>query len=110
MIFDDKVYTYGKWIVQVFMPAIMTFYAALAGLGVAPYGELVIGVMAAVTTLIGSLLQISNSNYQGDGTLKLTTDDDSDDDYILELDSEVADLANKKSIVVTIDSSTSTNA
>ena len=60
----NDTYDFLKWIVVLVLPALGTFYFALAGIWGFPYGEQVIGTIAAVTTCLGAILQISNSEYK----------------------------------------------
>lgn len=64
MIMNDKTYDKLKWIAQLFLPAVGTLYAALAGIWGFPYGEQVVGTILAIDTFLGALLGISNSNYK----------------------------------------------
>lgn len=63
MIFSDKVYTALKWITMIALPALATLYFALAGIWDFPYGEEVVGTIAAITTCLGALIGISSFNY-----------------------------------------------
>ena len=64
MIMNDKTYDILKWIAQLFLPAVGTLYAALAGIWGFPYGEQVVGTILAVDTFLGAILGISNANYK----------------------------------------------
>ena len=64
MIKNDKVYDVLKWIAQLFLPALGTFYAALAGIWGFPYGEQIMSTILAVDTFLGAILGISNANYK----------------------------------------------
>ena len=59
----DKVYDLLKWIVQIVLPAIGTLYFALAQLWGFPYGEEIVGTIAAITAFLGVCLGISTYNY-----------------------------------------------
>lgn len=61
---SNKLYDVLKWITMVALPAISTLYFALAGIWGFPYGEQVVGTIAAVTTCLGVLLGISNAQYK----------------------------------------------
>ena len=61
---SNKAYDVLKWIAMVALPALGTFYFALAGIWGFPYGEQVVGTIVATETLLGTLLQISNSKYK----------------------------------------------
>ena len=63
MKFPDRVYDALKWICMIVLPALGTFYFAVAGIWNLPYAEQIVGTIAAVTTLIGALIGISTANY-----------------------------------------------
>lgn len=50
-------------IVQIIVPAVGTFYFALAGIWGLPYGERITATCAACTALLGALLKISSVRY-----------------------------------------------
>lgn len=64
MILNNKVYDVLKFIAQIALPAIATFYVTVAGIWGLPYGEQVSGTIMAVDTLLGALLMLSNSVYK----------------------------------------------
>jgi hypothetical protein len=61
---NNNVYDVLKWIALILLPALGTFYFALAGIWNFPYAEQVVGTITAVDTLLGALLGISNANYK----------------------------------------------
>ena len=71
MYFNNKVYDVLKWVVQLLLPALATFYFAIASIWGLPYAEQVIGTITAVATMLGIVLGISKANYKGDGTLTI---------------------------------------
>lgn len=60
----NKVYDVLKWIAMVVLPAIGTLYFALAGIWGFPYGEQIVGTLVAIETFLGTLLQISSTQYK----------------------------------------------
>lgn len=60
----NKTYDILKWIALILLPALATFYAAIAAVWGLPYTEQVVGTITAVDTLLGTLLQISSDNYK----------------------------------------------
>ena len=60
---DDRIYQVLKYICQIGLPALGTFYFTLAQILNLPNAEQVVGVIAAITTLLGTLLGISTYNY-----------------------------------------------
>jgi len=60
---SSKVYDVLKYIAQIALPALGAFYFALSQIWGLPYGEQIVGTIAAVDTLLGVLLGISTYNY-----------------------------------------------
>ena len=60
---DDKVYKVLKYIAQIALPALGAFYFALSQIWGLPYGEQIVGTIAALDTFLGVLLGISTYNY-----------------------------------------------
>jgi len=60
---SSKVYDILKYIAQIALPALGAFYFALSQIWGLPYGEQIVGTIAAVDTLLGVLLGISTYNY-----------------------------------------------
>ena len=63
MSMDNKTYDKLKFLAQVVLPAAGTLYAALAGIWGLPYGEQIVGTIAAVDTFLGVVLGISTHKY-----------------------------------------------
>ena len=61
---SNKVYDVLKYIAQIALPALGTLYFALSGIWGLPYGEQVVGTIAAVDTFLGTLLKISSAQYK----------------------------------------------
>lgn len=60
---SNKIYDVLKFIAQIVLPALATFYVTIAGLWSLPYPEEISGTIMAVDTLLGAMLMISSSNY-----------------------------------------------
>lgn len=60
---SNELYDKLKFIVQLVLPACGTLYFALAGIWGFPYGEQIVGTIAAVTTFLGVVLKISSVQY-----------------------------------------------
>ena len=69
----NKVYDVLKFIAQIVLPALGTLYFALAGIWNFPYGEQVVGSIAAIDAFLGALLGISSSKYYKSGKDTLGT-------------------------------------
>lgn len=66
MVFNNKVYDALKFIAQIFLPGLGTFYAAIAaiyGFDGAFESEHVVGVIIALDTFLGLLLGLSSKSY-----------------------------------------------
>lgn len=61
---SNKVYDVLKWVALILLPAMATFYAAIAAVWGLPYTEQVVGTITAVDTLLGTLLKISSDNFK----------------------------------------------
>lgn len=59
----DNVYNVLKWITLILLPALATLYFALSGIWGFPYGEQIVGTLAAIETFLGTLLGISTIQY-----------------------------------------------
>ena len=64
MLMENKVYDVLKFLALVVLPALATFYAAIAAVWGLPYTEQGVGTITAVDTLLGTLLKISSDNYK----------------------------------------------
>ena len=60
----NKTYDRLKWIAQIVLPAIATFYVTVASLWNLPFPEEISGTIMAVDTLLGAILMISSANYK----------------------------------------------
>lgn len=61
----DKVYNILKWVALICIPAIVVFLSVVLGvLDINPKTvNIIVTIISAVGTLIGSLIGVSNSNY-----------------------------------------------
>lgn len=60
---SNKLYDILKYIAIIVLPALGTFYFALASIWNFPYGEQVVGTITALDTFLGALLKISTDAY-----------------------------------------------
>ena len=63
---SDTVYDALKFIAQILLPSVGTFYFALAQIWNLPLAEQIVGTITAVDALLGALLGISTMQYQKD--------------------------------------------
>lgn len=61
---DNRAYDVLKWFSMVVLPAAGALYFALAEIWKFPYGEEVIGTIAAVDTFLGIILGVSSAGYR----------------------------------------------
>lgn len=109
MIQNNKVYDVLKYIAQIVLPALGTLYFALAQIWGLPFGEEVVGTLAALDAFLGVLLGISSSKYKKsgskyDGAIDIFEDEETkrfslnlgSDPYRLEEKDEVLFRVNKR--------------
>lgn len=80
--FSNKTYDTLCWIQRILLPALGTLYFALSGIWGFPYGEQIVGTIAAVCTFLGVILGISDYNYNKPYQLPLDTYLDSEDEEV----------------------------
>lgn len=64
---SNKLYDILKWITLICIPALATFYVALAPIWGWPFADEVAKTATAVCTLLGALLGISSAQYYKGG-------------------------------------------
>jgi hypothetical protein len=64
MILPNKVYDICKFMAQIALPALATFYFALSQIWALPLPEQVVGTIVAVNVFLGALLGLSNIQYK----------------------------------------------
>lgn len=83
MIFDNKLYDVLKWIQRVVLPGIATMYMALSNewIGVfdLPYPKQICGTITVITFFLGSILGLSQVNY--DHAMKLGLPDNDEEEF-----------------------------
>lgn len=60
---SNSSYDVLKFIAQIVLPALATFYVTLSSLWGLPYAEQISGTIMAVDTLMGAVLMISSNKY-----------------------------------------------
>lgn len=74
LMFTDAFYAFSKKLVQVYIPALSTFYFALSPIWNLPAAGQVSGTLAALATLIGVSLGISSKSYDNSGKALIDLD------------------------------------
>jgi hypothetical protein len=64
---SNRIYDILKWITLICIPALATFYVALAPIWGWPFADEVAKTATAVCTLLGALLGISSAQYYKGG-------------------------------------------
>ena len=99
MTLSDKTYNRLKWIAQYLLPALAALWLGLAKVWNLPLGSEIGATISLIDVFLGAVLGISSKNYQGDGNLVINTEDPEKDIYSLELNGDIADLSEKKSVI-----------
>lgn len=60
---SNKMYDILKFIAQIVLPAIATFYVTIASIWGFPFGDEISRTVMAIDTLLGAVLMISTSKY-----------------------------------------------
>ena len=99
-----------KRFTQIGFPAAGTLYFTIAQIWGLPYGEQVVGTLAAITLFCGIALGVSKKQYDSSGagtsgTILIDTSDPEKDVYRLELIDPVESLRDKNSVTFTVDAS-----
>ena len=102
----NKTYDILKFIAQIVLPALGTLYFALAGNWGFPYGEQVVGTIAAIDAFLGAILGISSMNYYNEGrdtvgTVTVNPEAETADFNFNDISTE--DLANLKQVKVNVE-------
>ena len=63
MIIPNKVYNVLKWVLIIFIPALITFLTTIFALYHIPHIEIVVGTISAVATFLGALIGVSTKAY-----------------------------------------------
>lgn len=63
---SNRTYDVLRDIAQLILPALGTLYFALAGIWGFPYGEQIVGTIAAIDAFLGAVLKISSIQYYKD--------------------------------------------
>lgn len=106
LVLNNNIYDILKKAVMFWLPGLATFYFALAQIWGLPYGEEVVGTIAAFATFLGIVLGISNIGYSPsidyDGNLRVDESDPTRDTYSLEMDVPLEDIAKKDTLTLKV--------
>lgn len=68
---NDKLYDILKQLAQLWLPALATLYAALAGIWGFPYGDQIVGTIVAINTFIGAGLGLSSNAFKKENVIEV---------------------------------------
>lgn len=102
MLLSNKFYDVLKMLVTLVLPALGTLYFTLSQIWGLPYGEEVVGTVAAVTVALGAMLKISSHQYDQTGDGELQVDTKSDNPFMLVFDRPLNELANQKQVILKV--------
>ena len=100
--FSNKTYDILKLIAQIILPGLGTLYFALSQIWGLPYGEEIVGTIAAIDTFLGGLLGYSSKKYEGDGVMIVDDSNPEKTVYRMELNSDIELLADKDSVIFSV--------
>ena len=83
---SNKVYDILKFIAQIALPALATFYLAIAAIWGLPYGEQIAGTIMAIDTLLGTILGVSTKKYNARKFLEDKLDEDIPEELLEEVE------------------------
>ena len=83
---SNKVYDILKFIAQIVLPALATFYLAIAAIWGLPYGEQIAGTIMAIDTLLGTILGVSTKKYNAKKLLEDKLDEDIPEELLEEVE------------------------
>lgn len=61
---DNKIFDIIRFIGEVVLPALGALYFGVARIWGLPYGEMVVGTIACVTTAVGAIVGFSRKKYE----------------------------------------------
>lgn len=101
---SDKTYNRLNNTVKLILPALGTLYFTFANVWGLPYGEQVVGSIAALTVFLGVLLTLIKKVWSqtADGSIVVDQSDPTKDVYSLEMGIPLEDIAGKKQITLNV--------
>lgn len=104
---SDVAYDRLRAFTQLILPALGTLYFAVAQITGLPFGQEVLGIIAAVTTFLGVILGVSRKSYNqaDDGLLVVDETAEDTDYYRFEVDNLVG-LKDKETLKIRVQNNT----
>jgi imidazoleglycerol phosphate synthase glutamine amidotransferase subunit HisH len=110
---SNRAYDVLKQVVQIVLPAVATLYFALSQIWGLPYGEQVVGTVAALSVFLGAILGLSSLQYKAsedrfDGSLEIKEGKDNKL-FRLRLRDDPDQLEGKNEVLFKVDPDISSN-
>ena len=108
MLFSNRMYDRGTWLVKVFLPALSALYFGLGNIWGLPAVENVVGSLAVIATFFGVLLGLSDKKYKAKGLdhqgrmVVMPNDDHTGMTYSLELNEDPEKLKDMNRVVFNV--------
>lgn len=101
---SDAMYNRLNNTVKLILPALGTFYFTFSNVWGLPYGEQVVGSLAALTVFLGVVLTLVKKvwNQAADGQITVDHSDPTKDVFSLEMGVPLEDIAGKKQITLNV--------
>lgn len=109
LLLGDDIYSKMKFVVQIVLPALSTFYFTLGAVWDLPSVEQVIGTLAALATFFGVILGLSTKTYNSTdakyvGSINIEHTEGGGKLYSLELKGDPEELDQKKEVTFKVGS------
>lgn len=111
MIIKGKLYDVIRWVAQIVLPGVGTFYFTVAQIWGLPAAEQVVGTLVAVATLLGVIVGLSKVSYDRsdakyDGELNIEEGEDGRRVAALQLKNyeDPGDVVNQKELLFKVNS------
>lgn len=101
---SNKMYDVLSNTVKLVLPAIGTLYFTIASVWELPYGDQVVGSLAALATFFGVILVVAKKawNSEMDGSIIVDQTDPEKDLYSIELNAPLEELTENKSVALKV--------
>jgi hypothetical protein len=99
---NNQAYDRMNWFVRIFLPAVSALYFGLAQILGLPAAEQVVGSIAVVTVFLGTVLGLSNKNYEGEGQLVAEPGEGGVPKLAVQLDYTLEELLDRDQVVLKI--------
>lgn len=101
---SNKMYDVLSNIVKLALPASGTLYFTFASIWGLPYGDQVVGTLAAIATFLGVILAVAKKAWSVDmdGSFVVNTTDPEKDVYSIEFNAPLEEVSAEKSVALKV--------